>query len=667
MKNQWKRTVIAAVLAAARLLAGCFAAAEGAEPYGDGDGVISRAQLAGLYNWLHNTDSEFFRLITFDQISDALGKKGCVKETDREEYHAAYWTDGDKFVTITFRNYDGSWGVTSVTTDIVSDEYTKADYSFLPRVGNRWAGSSATESQTVKAKLHGTSDEIFVTAQVPVEYWIAQGSSGEARFLNVREASRASGNSAGLRITFWPDEASLQAEREKAENIQELEDWAALGTTLKGYSFTRYGMDMTEYVLPLKEDLWMDIQFYNCVPYAGSEAEAIVYSLAVEYGDFTYACDVQPEVPAVSAPVQPANEPAAEPAPAAEADGGLAGKWIAVEMASGGETMNPADYGMEVNIELREDGTAIFNLEEEVAGTWSADGNQVAITIAGDTATAAVEDGVMVLPLGDSVSLKLVKDGAAVPGTEPEPTAEPAGEPAAAPAEGPLDADEEAYVGVWNLIYLGTGGFTGNAADIGLTGETLTMNADRTCFLSVDPDPTEHQWRMEDGIVRLENEQRLILLRDDVLQYGSQQSGYMIFSKDPAMAWDGSIPLFDPFAAAEPETTETPAEPAPSAPDAPAVQDGGIQTEVKYTAKTYIANGAEMDASILGAEYSVVLHDDGTVDCILGGASVPGLLWKADGDAVVIDFYGNGEIRITTDEDAIMLDYLGVMLLKMVP
>ena len=159
----------------------------------------------------------------------------------------------------------------------------------------------------------------------------------------------------------------------------------------------------------------------------------------------------------------------------------------------------------------------------------------------------------------------------------------------------------------------------------------------------------------------------LILLRDDVLQYGSQQSGYMIFSKDPAMAWDGSIPLFDPFAAAEPETTETPAEPAPPAPDAPAVQNGGIQTEVKYTAKTYIANGAEMDASILGAEYSVVLHDDGTVDCILGGASVPGLLWKADGDAVVIDFYGNGEIRITTDEDAIMLDYLGVMLLKMVP
>ena len=675
MRNQWKRTGLAAILAMAILLTGCFApvlsAAEGAEPYGDGDGVISRAQLAGLYNWLDNTNSDFFSLITFDQISDALGKKGFVKEKDRDEYRAAYWTDGDKFVTITFRNRDGSWGVTSVTTDIPSDEYSAADYSFLPRVGNRFAGSSATESQTLAAKVQGGSGEASVTAQVPTEYWVAASSFGEARFMNAPDPSKAGGNSAGLRVGFWAGEAALQADHEKVENLTELEDWAALGTTLKGYAYTKNGMDMTEYVLPLKDDLWMSLRFYKCLPYAGSEAEAIAYSLQVEYEDFTYSCDVQPEAPAVSAPAQPAAEPAGEPAaaPAAETDGGVAGKWIVEEMESEGETIRPGDYGMEMSIELLEDGTANVRLGEDGTGTWTADGSQISITIEGDTAAVTVENGVMILALGDDVSLKLVKDGssAAAPAAEPEPTAEPAGEPTAAPAAGPLDADEEAYVGVWNLIYLGTGGFTGNAADIGLTGETLTMNADRTCFLSVDPDPTEHQWRMEDGIVRLENEQRLILLRDDVLQYGSQQSGYMIFSKDPAMAWDGSIPLFDPFAAAEPETTDTPAEPAPSAPDAPAVQNGGIQTEVKYTAKTYIANGAEMDASILGAEYSVVLHDDGTVDCILGGASVPGLLWKADGDAVVIDFYGNGEIRITTDEDAIMLDYLGVMLLKMVP
>ena len=292
MKKSWKRTALAAVLAMILLLAGCFAAAEGAEPYGDGDGVISRAQLAGLYNWLNSTNTEFYKVITFDQISDALGKKGFVKEKDRDEYHAAYWTDGDKFVTVTFKNNDGSWGVTSVTTDILSEEYSVADYSFLPRVGNRLAGSSVTEPQTMKAKVQGTSDEVIVTAQVPVEYWTTASSFGEARILNVADVTRASGNSAGIRVGFWPDEASRQAEREKAENVQELEDWAALGTTLKGYSFTKNGMDMTEYVLPLKDDLCMSLQFYKCDPCAGSEAEAIVYSLTAECGDFTYSCDV---------------------------------------------------------------------------------------------------------------------------------------------------------------------------------------------------------------------------------------------------------------------------------------------------------------------------------------------------------------------------------------
>ena len=310
MRNQWKRTGLAAILALAILLTGCFApvlsAAEGAEPYGDGDGVISRTQLAGLYNWLDNTNSDFFSLITFDQISDALGKKGFVKEKDRDEYRAAYWTDGDKFVTITFRNRDGSWGVTSVTTDIPSDEYSAADYSFLPRVGNRFAGSSATESQTLAAKVQGGSGEASVTAQVPTEYWVAASSFGEARFMNAPDPSKAGGNSAGLRVGFWAGEAALQADHEKVENLTELEDWAALGTTLKGYAYTKNGMDMTEYVLPLKDDLWMSLRFYKCLPYAGSEAEAIAYSLQVEYEDFTYSCDVQPEAPAVSAPAQPA-------------------------------------------------------------------------------------------------------------------------------------------------------------------------------------------------------------------------------------------------------------------------------------------------------------------------------------------------------------------------
>ena len=40
----------------------------------------------------------------------------------------------------------------------------------------------------------------------------------------------------------------------------------------------------------------------------------------------------------------------------------------------------------------------VVNLGEEATGTWSADGNQVSITIEGDTAAATVENGGMFLP-----------------------------------------------------------------------------------------------------------------------------------------------------------------------------------------------------------------------------------------------------------------------------
>lgn len=258
---------------------------------------------------------------------------------------------------------------------------------------------------------------------------------------------------------------------------------------------------------------------------------------------------------------------------------------------------------------------------------------------------------------------------AEAPAEPTEAPAEPAAAPAApapAPAAKPLDAGEEAYVGEWHLIYVGTGGFTGNAADIGLVGETLQLNEDRTGILSVDPDRTVQHWQMEDGIVRMDG-QRLILLREDILQVGSEMSGYMIFSRDPQAVWDGSIPLYDPFAAAEPETAEVPAAPAPAADPAALPGSGQIRTEVKYTAKSFISGGYELDASALGGEYSVILHADGTAEFTMVGTQVPGLQWKTDGEAAVIDYFGSGEIRITADGDGIALDFLGSMILKMVP
>ena len=77
------------------------------------NGILSRPLLASLYKWLDGMDGEFRALLTFDEISNAVGKWGCLKEKSGEDTHAAYWTDGEDYVTVTFRNRDGYWGVTS--------------------------------------------------------------------------------------------------------------------------------------------------------------------------------------------------------------------------------------------------------------------------------------------------------------------------------------------------------------------------------------------------------------------------------------------------------------------------------------------------------------------------------------------------------------------------
>lgn len=351
---------------------------------------------------------------------------------------------------------------------------------------------------------------------------------------------------------------------------------------------------------------------------------------------------------------------------------GFAGKWIAEEMSEGDEVIRLKDYGLEMTFDLHEDGTVTADMMGDVSsGSWRAENNTVSITIDGDTADAKYENGILTLDLMGTV-LKLEKKGAAdeqAPDTEKKEGQKTGSVPENPDKPGPennqtLSENEAGYTGVWHLVYVGTGGFTGNASDIGLTGETLTINEDHTGILTLDPDRPVHEWRMEDGIVRLD-EQRLKLLREDVLQYGSEQSGYMIFSKDPNMVWDGSIPMYDPFGSVTPEPTETPATDEPA--DVPAVMEnsGNIKMNIKYTARKYVAGGYELDASVLGGEYSVILHDDGSVTFTMAGIDVPNLLWTMDDDTALIDYFGSGVIRITAEEEGITLDLFGTMTLKM--
>ncbi|MBR6165749.1 MAG: leucine-rich repeat protein [Clostridia bacterium] len=109
--------------------------------------------------------------------------------------------------------------------------------------------------------------------------------------------------------------------------------------------------------------------------------------------------------------------------------------------------------------------------------------------------------------------------------------------------------------------------------------------------------------------------------------------------------------------------TEAPAgQPGPVSGGNPGAGDGRIAMDTKYACVRYIVSGHEMDASILGAELSATLHDDGSMDFIMLGKEVSGLVWRWDGGDAVADYYSAGQLRFTPAEDGtVILDFVGAM------
>ena len=132
----------------------------------------------------------------------------------------------------------------------------------------------------------------------------------------------------------------------------------------------------------------------------------------------------------------------------------------------------------------------------------------------------------------------------------------------------------------------------------------------------------------------------------------------------------------EPEATPEPTPAVTP-EPLPAATDAPTqaaadapppdAGDAAVALDKRYVCVSADVAGRTLDASVLGAEYAVTFHGDGTADFVLSGVPVPGLAWRtADGD-LVIDYFGAGEIHFVPGEGFLTMDYFGSMLLRLEP
>ena len=95
-------------------------------------------------------------------------------------------------------------------------------------------------------------------------------------------------------------------------------------------------------------------------------------------------------------------------------------------------------------------------------------------------------------------------------------------------------------------------------------------------------------------------------------------------------------------------------------------QNGPV-LETKYLCFGVSVGNTPMDPSILGGEYSLVFHADGTVTMLMAGEDYPGLTWRMDGADIVINSSDGREIRLFPSAVGFRTDYFGFMILEYVP
>ena len=329
------------------------------------------------------------------------------------------------------------------------------------------------------------------------------------------------------------------------------------------------------------------------------------------------------------------------------------GTWLGDTLEMDGSEMSLSDFGIEMELTIYADGTAAyFDGEETEYSNWTLEGDTLDID---GTKVTITEDGRLCADEDGAWMLFVRGEGAPI---EPTATDEPT------PTDEPTATDDTtAFVGTWHACYLCTGGMTGDLrATLGLD-ITLELNGDGSGVLSFG-EPEEHSWYQdeESGIVYFgeggdEADMPMALLEEGFLQYGNEAGGYIIFSQDAEAVWD---PLVN--------------QPIVIGSKAPTTADASDRMERKYVCVNAETSGYTVDASMLGGEYALTFHADGTVDFTIVGQEIAGLSWSrgtvttedGEAEAFVVDYYGSALNAVLTDEGFDM-NYFDAMLMHFLP
>ncbi len=315
------------------------------------------------------------------------------------------------------------------------------------------------------------------------------------------------------------------------------------------------------------------------------------------------------------------------------------GTWHADTLEMEGEVYPVAAMGMEMYFTLNADGTAE-----------SYDGEMT------ETSTWTFENGAAVV---DGVVIQITGDGRLLMEDEDSKLFFVKGEGEAAPATPDVAVGtEDGFIGTWYGCYMATGAMNGDPRF--LFDLTLTVYADGTANLVYPTDEPWHWTENADGSLLMVKdsdgtEMPLTMLDDGFICFGKMDGdgnafgGYLIFSRDASAVWTPEM-----LAQAAPET------------ETASAAGSGDRMEVRYVCTSAEAGGVTLDAALLGGEYALTFHANGTVDFVMVGNTIPGLKWTQGDGSFVIDYYGNTLEAVLT-ETGLDLDYFGSMLMHFAP
>ena len=310
------------------------------------------------------------------------------------------------------------------------------------------------------------------------------------------------------------------------------------------------------------------------------------------------------------------------------------GVWYGVSIEEYGEVYPLTDLGFDITVAINADGTAEMNMggEVDVANCAMYDG---ALMV--ETMTGTAENGLLVLAEAGYVmtfSREKPDGAAAVPDTDGETQ--------------PADISDE-YLGVWYGLSMEMEGDVLQFAELGME-VTITIHAGGTAEMNMDGEVDIAPCAMVDGALMVDTmtgtiENGELLLNDEgvLLRLNREQP-------------EAAAPALDP----EPE---------------PAATGAGIISEIKFVLTDANVQGSNMTAAMLGGyEYSVLLHEDGTVKFVMAGADIPGLTWvygkvptdAGELDGVILDYYGQA-LYLVPMEKGFDMDYFGSMLMHFEP